>query len=89
MCDEVKELDWAVALTSLVELVEQIVLKSGKRITAWIQAQLLQWINSLPSYIKAYLPISIWSSRRKPHDSRPSQIRTCPIKAYGSSYHHL
>lgn len=62
MCDEVKELDWAVALTTLVELVEQIVRKSGKRITTWIQAQLLQWTNSLPSYIKAYLPISMCES---------------------------
>ena len=62
MCDEIKELDWMVALTTLVELVEQIMLKSGKRITTWIQKQLIQWISSLPSYIKAYLPISMCES---------------------------
>jgi hypothetical protein len=62
MCDEVNELDWAVALTTLVELVEQVALNSGKRITNWIQTQLLQWINRLPSYIKAYLPISMCES---------------------------
>jgi hypothetical protein len=62
MCDEVKELDWAIALTTLVELVEQIASKTGKRITTWIQTQLLQWISSLPSYIMAYLPISMCES---------------------------
>lgn len=62
ICDEVKEIDWAVALTTLVEIVEQIGKKSGKRITTWIHAQLLQWINGLPSYIKTYLPISMCES---------------------------
>jgi hypothetical protein len=62
MCDEVKEIDWAIALATLVELVEQIGQKSGKRITTWILAQLLQWTNRLPNYIKAYLPISMCQS---------------------------
>lgn len=89
LCDEVSALDWMDALQKLVELVKEITTSVGKKISKMIKSQLQQWIDGLPSYIKAYLPISSWSSRREPHGSRPSQIRTCPIKAYGSSYHHL
>ncbi|AZK45107.1 IS4 family transposase [Paenibacillus lentus] len=58
LCDEVGQLDWAVALKQLIELIEDISKKASKKITALIQTQLQQWIAGLPSYIKAYLPIS-------------------------------
>lgn len=62
ICDEISELDWAVALTSLYEILEQVTTKAGKKITAFIQTQLQQWITALPSYIKAYLPVSVCES---------------------------
>lgn len=58
LCDEVSQLDWAVALKQLIELIEDISKKASKKITTFIQTQLQQWIAGLPSYIKAYLPIS-------------------------------
>lgn len=58
LCDEVGTLDWTVALQQLVEVINEIAAKTGKKITEMIQRQLHQWIASLPSYIKAYLPIS-------------------------------
>ncbi len=56
LCDEVSELDWAVALSQLVELMQDISRKTGKRMSNWIRSQLQQWIGALPNYIKAYLP---------------------------------
>lgn len=58
LCDEVSTLDWAIALQQLVELINEIATKTGKKITKFIQSQLQQWIAGLPSYIKAYLPVS-------------------------------
>ncbi|WAH35293.1 IS4 family transposase [Alicyclobacillus dauci] len=55
LCDEVNELDWAVALSQLVELINDVSKKTSKRLTKLIQSQLQQWINDLPSYIRAYL----------------------------------
>jgi hypothetical protein len=52
------KIDWDVALQQLVDLITEIATKAGKKISAIIQPQLLQWIAGLPSYIKAYLPIS-------------------------------
>jgi hypothetical protein len=57
LCDEVGTLDWAVALQQLVDLINEIATKAGRKITALIQRQLQQWIAGLPNYIKAYLPI--------------------------------
>lgn len=57
LCDEVSTLDWAMALQQLVELINEIATKAGKKITKLIQSQLQQWIAGLPKYIKAYLPI--------------------------------
>ena len=57
LCDEVSELDWAVALSQLVELVNDVSKKAGKRLSKLIRRQLQQWIDGLPSYIKAYLPV--------------------------------
>ena len=57
LCDEIKELDWAIALQQLLELLQDTLKKTNKRIKNVIQRQLQQWIAGLPSYIKAYLPI--------------------------------
>ncbi len=62
LCDEVGTLDWAVALQQLVNLINEIATKAGKRISSLIQRQLQQWIAALPNYIKAYLPISCCES---------------------------
>lgn len=62
LCDEVGTLDWAVALQQLLDLVNEIATKAGKKLSALIQRQLQNWIASLPSYIKACLPISCCES---------------------------
>ncbi|MCD8501082.1 MAG: IS4 family transposase, partial [Bacillaceae bacterium] len=59
---EVNELDWAVALQQLIELVQDALKQTSKAVTKLIQSQLQQWISDLPSYIKAYLPISLCES---------------------------
>ncbi|RNB65404.1 IS4 family transposase, partial [Brevibacillus invocatus] len=56
LCDEVSQLDWAVALKQLIDLIEDIAQKANKKITKLIKTQLQQWIMGLPSYIKGYLP---------------------------------
>ncbi len=58
LSDEVNELDWAVALQQLIELLEDTLKHTNKRIQKLIKSQLQQWIASLPNYIKVYLPIS-------------------------------
>ena len=58
LCDEVHELDWAVALQQLIELLQDTLKHTNKRIQKLIKSQLLQWIAGLPNYIKVYLPIS-------------------------------
>jgi hypothetical protein len=62
LCDEVNELDWAVALQQLIELLQDVIKQTNKKIKKLIQSQLEQWISNLPSYIKAYLPISVCES---------------------------
>ncbi|MUV37714.1 hypothetical protein JNUCC1_01520 [Lentibacillus sp. JNUCC-1] len=62
LCDEVNDLDWAVALQQLFELLEDILKKTNKKIQQLIKSQLQQWIAGLPSYIKVYLPISVCES---------------------------
>jgi hypothetical protein len=62
LCDEVNELDWAVALQQLIELLQDALKQTNKKIKKLIQSQLEQWISGLPSYIKAYLPISLCES---------------------------
>jgi len=62
MCDEIGDLDWAVALQQLIELIEDIVNNTNKKIKGLIKSQLQQWIDRLSSYIKAYLPISVCES---------------------------
>lgn len=62
LCDEVNELDWAVALSQLVELVNDVSKKASKRLSKLIRSQLQQWIDGLPNYIKAYLPVLVCES---------------------------
>ena len=62
MCDEVNELDWAVALQQLIELLEDVLKQATTKMKKLIESQLQLWIGGLPSYIKAYLPISLCES---------------------------
>lgn len=62
LCDEISDLDWAIALQQLIELLEDTLKKSNKKMKKLIQSQLEQWIAGLPNYIKAYLPISVCES---------------------------
>jgi hypothetical protein len=50
------ELDWAVALNSLLELLSDISNTVGKKIKKFIDCQLRDWFTGLPKYIKLYLP---------------------------------
>jgi len=59
LCDEINELDWAVALQQLIELFNGALKHINQKIQKLIKSQLQQWITGLPSYIKAYLPISL------------------------------
>jgi hypothetical protein len=56
LCDEVNELDWAVALQQLIELLEDALDKTNKKFKKLIKNQLQYWFAGLPSYIKVYLP---------------------------------
>jgi hypothetical protein len=58
LCDEVSTLDWAIALQQLVELINEIATKAGKKNSKLMLSQLRHWIAGLPNYIRAYLPIS-------------------------------
>lgn len=62
LCDEISELDWAIALQQLIELLEDPLKGTNKKIQKLIKSQLQQWIAGLPNYIKAYLPISVCES---------------------------
>ncbi|HLS08074.1 IS4 family transposase [Lentibacillus sp.] len=62
LCDEINDLDWAVALQQLIELLEDTLKKSNKKTQQLIKSQLQQWIAGLPNYIKVYLPISVCES---------------------------
>ena len=62
LCDEISDLDWAIALQQLIELLEDTLKESNKKIQKLIKSQLQQWIANLPNYIKAYLPISVCES---------------------------
>ncbi|MFD1349682.1 IS4 family transposase [Oceanobacillus caeni] len=56
LCDEVNELDWAVALQQLIELLEDALNKTNKKFKKLIKSQLQYWFAGLPNYIKVYLP---------------------------------
>jgi len=55
LCDEVGELDWAVALQQLLEILNDVSEKVGKKLSNLIKSQLQQWIMALPAYIRVYL----------------------------------
>lgn len=55
-CDEIKELDWAVALQELIDIFEDVLKQTNRKVNKLIKNQLQQWIAGLPNYIKAYLP---------------------------------
>ena len=57
LCDEVGAIDWMVAIEQLVDLINEVATKVGKKISTLIRRQLHHWIAGLPNYIKAYLPI--------------------------------
>lgn len=40
LCDEVGELDWSVALQQLLDLINEVASKAGKKLSALIQRQL-------------------------------------------------
>ncbi|MED3824502.1 IS4 family transposase, partial [Priestia flexa] len=50
------------ALGQLLELLQDVLKESNKRIQKLIQCQLQHWIAGLPNYIKVYLPISVCES---------------------------
>lgn len=56
LSDEINELDWAVALQQLIELLEDALKKTNRKINKLIKSQLQYWYAALPNYIKAYLP---------------------------------
>lgn len=58
LCDEINELDWVIALQQLIEFLQDILKQTNAKIKKIIESQLQQWIEGLPCYIKAYLPIS-------------------------------
>jgi hypothetical protein len=62
LCDEINDLDWAIALQQLIELLEDTFKESNKKIQQLIKSQLQQSIAGLPSYIKSYLPITLCES---------------------------
>ena len=59
-CAEIHDLDSAVALQQLIELLGDGLKQSNKKVQKLIKSQLQHWIAGLPNYIKAcYLPISM------------------------------
>jgi hypothetical protein len=62
LCDEVNELDWAVALQQLIELLDDVLKQANTKMKKLIESQLQYWMTGLPGYIKAYLPISLCES---------------------------
>lgn len=62
LCDEVGTMDWLVALQQLLDLINEVTQKAGKKLSALIGRQLQHWITALPSYIKTCLPISCCES---------------------------
>lgn len=56
LADEFNELDWAVALTTLLNLLADISANVCQKIRKFIDCQLLNWFSGLPNYIKCYLP---------------------------------
>jgi hypothetical protein len=62
LADEFNELDWAVALTTLLDLLADISANVCQKIRKFIDCQLRIWFLGLPMYIKYYLPKSLCES---------------------------
>jgi hypothetical protein len=62
LCDEVSQLDWIIALQTLLDVIEDAAKNANRKITNLIKSQLQQWMSGLPSYIKAYLSFSCCES---------------------------
>lgn len=62
LCDQIEDLDWAVALQQLVELLQNTLKHVNRKIQEMVKSQLMQWVNALPNYIKAYLPVLVCES---------------------------
>jgi len=57
LADEFNELDWAIALMTLLDLLSDISAHVNSKIRKFIHCQLQIWFAGLPNFIKAYLPI--------------------------------
>ncbi|WOV86995.1 transposase [Sporosarcina oncorhynchi] len=62
LCDEIDYLDWACALQELIGFLKDALKKTGRQTRNLIQKQVLHWMEGLPCYIRAYLPISLCES---------------------------
>ena len=62
LCDEISDLDWAIALQQLIELLEDTLKESNKKIQNLIKSQLQQWIAGLT---QLYQGIPAYFSLRK------------------------
>jgi len=62
LCDEIDELDWAVALQQLIEMLDDVIQHTNKAIQQLIKNQVQQWVAGLPNYIKGYMTISVCDS---------------------------
>ena len=47
LCDEVSELDWAVSLQQLLDILNDVSEKAGKKLSRFIKSQLQRWIMAL------------------------------------------
>ncbi|GEQ58143.1 IS4 family transposase [Tetragenococcus koreensis] len=56
LADQIKELDWSVALLELMDILQAVSEKASHKLQDFIESQLQLWIDTLPNYIKAYLP---------------------------------
>ena len=54
--DGLRELDWVLALTQLVKLITEIINDKENEVQELIKNQLKKWYETLPNYIKEYLP---------------------------------
>jgi hypothetical protein len=56
LTDEFNDLNWIVALTTLLDLLADISANVSQKIRKFIDYQFLNWFMGLPNYIKCYLP---------------------------------
>ncbi len=56
LCDDIVELDWAIALQQFIELLQDTLKSTNSKFRKLIKSQLQQWMAGLPRYIRVYLP---------------------------------